>query len=40
MHAALAEHDHLHLGAEPCTTPGIGGQPGVNVPCRCGAFHH
>lgn len=42
VRAMLAEHDHLHLGTDdgPCTTPGIGDTPGVNVKCRCGSFHH
>ena len=40
--AILAQHDHLHLGADAdaCTTIGIGGVPGQMVKCKCGGFHH
>lgn len=40
--AVLAQHDHLHLGANepPCTTIGLSGKPGEMVKCSCGSFHH
>lgn len=37
----LGAHDHLHLNPGfVCTTPGLTGEPGKMVKCRCGAFHH
>jgi hypothetical protein len=38
----MSQHDHLHLGPDwdKCQTLGVGGIPGQNVKCKCGAVHH
>lgn len=42
IRATLADHDHLHLNLEnmDCQTPGINGEPGEMVKCKCGSYHH